>query len=195
MGVGVVCLTHAITFPNDAAWRRRVAERRLIQRIARALQEPRLMPVGYIGSVVRTLNDYLLLCGDHVEGEPDRVDGLVSFYALGYEAISLKRGSEDVPAELSNCRRRLVSAVTQFLQHPSALQLSRAEKLVEETYAYCVRTLTRGDLTSSCAEQIVSAMASSAVIRQRIRGVALFECSRQPSPACAGLKSATRLRV
>jgi hypothetical protein len=26
MGIGVVCLTHAITFPTDTAWQRRTAE-------------------------------------------------------------------------------------------------------------------------------------------------------------------------
>jgi hypothetical protein len=31
MGVGVACLTHAITFPTDTAWKRRVTERRLGQ--------------------------------------------------------------------------------------------------------------------------------------------------------------------
>jgi uncharacterized membrane protein YccC len=169
MGVCVVCLAHAITFPTDAAWKRRIAEHRLIQRIVRALQEPRLTPVGYLGSVVRTLNDYLLLSGGHVDADPNRADGLISLYALGYEASTLERGAKDMPAELLNYRRRLVSAVTQFLQHPSALQFSRTETLVEEAYSYCVRTLTRGDLASSCVDQIVSTMASSAVIRERIR--------------------------
>ena len=57
MGLGVVCLTHAITFPTDTASKRRIAERRLIQRIVRALQQSRMIPLGYVGSVVRTLND------------------------------------------------------------------------------------------------------------------------------------------
>jgi uncharacterized membrane protein YccC len=128
MGVGVVCLTHAITFPTDTAWKRRIAERRLIQRITRALQESRLIPFGYLGSVVRTLNDCLLLCGDHVEGDPGQADALINLCTLGYEVITLERGGDDMPAELLNYRRRLVSTVTQFLQQPSALQLSRAEK-------------------------------------------------------------------
>jgi uncharacterized membrane protein YccC len=177
MGVCVVCLTHAITFPTDAAWRRRIAERRLIQRIARALQQPRLIPVGYLGSVVRSLNDYLLLYGNQVEGNPGKADSLIRLYALGYEVSTLELGGEDTPAELLNYRRRLVSAVTQFLQHPSALQLSRAKMLAEEIHDYCERTLTRNDLASSCLDQIVSIMASSAVIRERIRGVTLLECS------------------
>ena len=174
MGVGVVCLTHAIIFPTDAAWRRRVAERRLIQRIARALQDSRTVRVRYLGSVVRSLNDYLLLYDDHIEGDPGKVDPLISLCTLGYEVITLEPGGEDIPAELLNYRRRLVSAVTEFLQHPSALQLSRAETLAEEIYYYCVRTLTRSDLNSSGARQIASAMASSAVIRQRLRQQTAF---------------------
>jgi hypothetical protein len=75
----------------------------------------------------------------------------------------------DMPAELLYYRRRLVFTVTQFLQQPSALQLSRAETLAEETYSCCERTLTRGDLVSSCLDHIVTTMASSSVIRQRIR--------------------------
>jgi uncharacterized membrane protein YccC len=174
MGIGVVCLTHAITFPTDTAWNRRIAERRLIQRITRALQESRMTPVGYLGSVVRTLNDYLLLCGDHVEGDPGQGDALINLCTLGYEVITLERLGEDMPAELLNYRRRLVSTVTQFLQKPSALRLSRAETVAEETYSYCVRTLARSDLNSSCAHHIASAMASSAVIRQRIRRQTAF---------------------
>ena len=174
MGVGVVCLTHAITFPTDAAWRRRVAERRLIQRIARALQDSRTVRVRYLGSVVRSLNDYLLLYGDHEERDPDKVDPLINLCTLGYEVITLEPGGEDIPAELLSYRRRLVSAVTEFVQHPSALQRSRAETLAEEIYYYCVRTLTRSDLNSSGARQIASAMASSAVIRQRLRQQTAF---------------------
>jgi hypothetical protein len=173
MGVGVVCLTHAITFPTDAAWRRRVAERRLIQRIARALQDSRTVRVRYLGSVVRSLNDYLLLYGDHVERDPGKVDPLINLCTLGYEVITFP-GGEDIPAELLSYRRRLVSAVTEFLQHSSALQLSRAETLAEEIYYYCVRTLTTSDLNSSGARQIASAMASSAVIRQRLRQQTAF---------------------
>jgi len=41
MGLGVVCLTQAITFPTNTPWKRRIAERRLIQRIAHALQQSR----------------------------------------------------------------------------------------------------------------------------------------------------------
>jgi uncharacterized membrane protein YccC len=174
MGVGVVCLTHAITFPTDTAWKRRIAERRLIQRITHALQESRMVPFGYLGSVVRALNDCLLLCPDHAEGGPGQADALINLCTLGYELIALERGGEDMPAELLNYRRRLVSAVTQFLQQPSALQLSRAETLAEETCSCCERTLIRSDLTFSCVDQIVSTMASSAVIRQRIRQQTAF---------------------
>jgi hypothetical protein len=78
-----------------------------------------------------------------------------------------------MPAELLNYRRSLVSTVTQFLQQPSALQLSRAETLAEETYSCCERTLTRG-LASSCVDHIVATMASSYVIRQRIRQYKTF---------------------
>ena len=169
VGVGVVCLTHAITFPTDTAWKRRIAERRLIQRIARALKQPRMIPVGYLGLVVRTLNDCLLLRGDNVEGDPGQADALINLYALGYEVNTLERGGDDMPAELLNYRRTLVSTVTQFLQRPSALQLSRAETLAEQTYSCSERTLIRGDLASSCVDHIVSTMASSSVIRQRIR--------------------------
>jgi uncharacterized membrane protein YccC len=169
MGVGVVCLTHAITFPTDTAWKKRIAERRLIQRIARALQQSRMLPVGYLGSVVRTLNDCLLLCGDTVEGDPGQADALINLYALGYEVITLERGGEDMPVELLNYRRRLVSTVTQFLQQPSVLRISLAETLAEETYSCCERTLTRGDLASSCVDHIVTTVASSSVVRQRIR--------------------------
>jgi len=169
MGVGVVCLTHAITFPTDTAWKRRITERRLVQRIARALQQSPMFPVGYLGSVARTLNDCLLLCSDAVEGNPGQADALINLYALGYEVITFERGGEDMPAELLNYRRSLVSTVTQFLRQPSALQLSRAETLAEETYSYCERTLAMGDLNSSGAYHVASAMASSYVIRQRIR--------------------------
>lgn len=143
MGFGVVCLTHAITFPTDTAWKKRIAERRLIQRIARALQQSRMLPIGYLGSVVRTLNDCLLLCGDTVEGDPGQADALINLYALGYEVITLERGGEDMPVELLNYRRRLVSTVTQFLQQPSVLRISLAETLAEETYSCCERTLAR----------------------------------------------------
>jgi uncharacterized membrane protein YccC len=169
MGVGVVCLTHAITFPTDTAWKRRLAERRLIQRIVRALQQSRMGPVGYLGSVIRTLNDCLLLYGDTVEEDPSQADALINLYALGYEVNTFERNEDDMPSELLKYRRRLVSTVTQFLRQPSMLQLSRAERSAEETYSYCVQTLTRSDLDSSCAHHIASAMASSAVIRQRIR--------------------------
>jgi uncharacterized membrane protein YccC len=174
MGVGVVCLTHAITFPTDTAWKRRIAERRLIQRITRALQASRMTPIVYLGSVVRTLNDYLLLSGDTLEGDRGQADRLINHCTLGYEVSTLERGGEDMPAELLNYRRRLVSSVTQFLRQPSALQLSRAETMAEETYSYCVRTLARSDLNSSCAHHIASAMASSAVIGQRIRQQTAF---------------------
>jgi uncharacterized membrane protein YccC len=169
MGVGVVCLTHAITFPTDTAWKRRIAERRLIQRIARTLQQSRLIPVGYLGSVVRTLNDCLLLCGDTVEGDPSQADVSINLCALGYEVSTLEWGGEGMLAELLDYRRRLVSTVTQFLQQPSASELTRAETVAEETFSYCERTLTRGDLASSCVDHIVTTMASSSVIRQRIR--------------------------
>jgi uncharacterized membrane protein YccC len=115
MGIGVVCLTHAITFPTAIAWKRRIAERRLIQRITRAIQQSRMIPAGYLGSVVRTLNDCLLLYGDTVEGHPGQADALINLYTLGYEVSTLERGGEDMPAELLNYRRRLVSTVTQFL--------------------------------------------------------------------------------
>jgi uncharacterized membrane protein YccC len=169
MGVGVVCLTHAITFPTDTTWKRRIAERRLIQRIARALQESRRIPVRYLGSVVRTLNDCLLLCGDHVEGDRGQADALINLYALGYEVNTLERSGEDMPAELLNYRRTLVSTVTQFFKQPSALQLSRAETLAEETYSCCERIITRGDLAFLCVDHIVTTMASSSVIGLRIR--------------------------
>ena len=118
--------------------------------------------------MVRTLNDCLLLCSDNVEEDPGQADALINLCALGYEVITFERGGEDRPAELLNYRGRLVSTVTQFLQQPSALQLSLAETLAEETYSCCERTLTRGDLASSCVEHIVTTMASSSVIRQRI---------------------------
>jgi hypothetical protein len=169
MGVGVVCLTHAITFPTDTAWKRRIAERRLIQRIARTLQQSRLIPVGYLGSVVTTLNDCLLLCGDTVEGDPGEADVSINLCALGYEVSTLEWGGEGMLAELLDYRRRLVSTFTQFLQQPSASELTRAETVAEETFSYCERTLTRGDLASSCVDHIVTTMASSSVIRQRIR--------------------------
>jgi uncharacterized membrane protein YccC len=121
MGAGVARLTHAITFPADNAWKRRTAERRLIQRIARALQQSRMIPVGYLGSVFRTLNDCLQLSVDPVEGATGRNDALINLYALGYEVITFERGGEDMPADLLNYRRRLVSTVTQFVQQPSAL--------------------------------------------------------------------------
>jgi uncharacterized membrane protein YccC len=169
MGLGVVCLTHAITFPTDTAWKRRIAERRLIQRISRAVQESWMIPVGYLGSVVRTLNDCLLLCGHQVEGDPDQADALINLCTLGYEVVTLARGGEDMPAELLNYRRRLVSTVAQFLQQPSALRLSRVETVAEEACSCCQRTLLRCDRAISSVNQIVATMASSAVIRQRIR--------------------------
>ena len=169
MGVGVVCLTHAITFPTDTAWKRSTVERRLIQRIVRALQQSRVSPVGYLGSVMRTLNDCLLLSGGPVEGNQDQAAVLINLYALGYEVITLERGGDDMPSELLKYKRRLVSTVTQLLRQPSTLQLSRAERSAEETYCYCVRILATSDLNSSCAHHVASAMASSAVIRQRIR--------------------------
>jgi uncharacterized membrane protein YccC len=169
MGVGVVCLAHATTFPTDTTWKRRIGERRLIQRIAQALQEPRTLPIGYLGSVARTLNDCLLLWDDKVEGDPGRADALINLSMLGYEVITLERGGEDMPAELLNYRRRVVSAVSRFLQQPSALELSRAETLAEEICSCCERTLINSDLAPSCADHIVSTLASSSVIRQRIR--------------------------
>jgi hypothetical protein len=96
MGVGVVCLIHALTFPTDTAWKRRLAERRPIQRIVRALQQSRMIPVGYLGSVARTLNDCLLLGGDTVEGDPGQADSLINLWALGYEVITFERGGEDM---------------------------------------------------------------------------------------------------
>jgi hypothetical protein len=88
---------------------------------------------------------------------------------LGYEVNTLERSGEDMPAELLNYRRTLVSTVTQFFKQPSALQLSRAETLAEETYSCCERTITRGDLAFSCVDHIVTTMASSSVISLRIR--------------------------
>jgi len=124
--------------------------------------------------VIRTLNDCLQLCGDHVAGAQRQADALINLYTLGYEVSTLEQGGEDMPAKLLSHRRKLVSTVTQFLKHPSALHLSRAETLAEETCSYCVRTLTRSDLNSSCAHHIASVMASSVVIRQRIRQQAAF---------------------
>jgi hypothetical protein len=124
--------------------------------------------------VVRSLNDYLLLCGDTVEGDPGQADALINLFTLGYEVITLERGGQDMPTELLNYRRRLVFTVTRFLEQPSALQLSRAETLAEETCSCCERTLTRSDLAFSSVDQILSTMASSAVIRQRIRQQTAF---------------------
>jgi hypothetical protein len=73
--------------------------------------------------VARTLNDCLLLCSDPVEGAPSQADALINLYALGYEVNTLEQGGDDMPAELLNYKRSLVSIVTQYLQQPSALQL------------------------------------------------------------------------
>ena len=169
MGIGVVCLTHAVTFPRDTGWQRRTAEHRLIQRIARALQDARMIPTAYIASVTRALDDFLRLCGDQKEEDSAQAVAAIQLFALGYEAITLKRAGEHMPTELLLYRRRLVVALTQFLQQSSVLRLSLAETLSEEIYSRSARTLTRGDLNSSYAHDIVSTLASSAVMHEGIR--------------------------
>jgi hypothetical protein len=168
VGVGVVCLTHFITFPTDRAWKRRIAERSLIQRIAQALQKPRMVPIGYLGWVVRSLHDFLLLSGDIGEGNRDRAATLIRLFALGYEVTNLKRSGEDMPAELSAYSHRLVSAVTHFFEQPSPLQLSVVRTLSEQTSSCCERFLTRSDVDPLYRDQIAAAMAGSLVIGQTI---------------------------
>jgi Fusaric acid resistance protein family len=171
MGIGVVCLTHAITFPRDTAWQRHTAEHRLIQRIARALQDSRMIPTAYIASVTRALDDFLRLCGDQKEEDSAQAVAAIQLFALGYEVITLKRAGRQMPTELLEYRRRLVVALTQFLQQSSMLRLSLAETLSEEIYSRSARTL-RGDLNSSYAHDIVSTLASSAFIHCIIRQIA-----------------------
>jgi len=169
MGIGVVCLTHAITFPRDTGWQRHTAEHRLIQRIARALQDARMTPTAYIASVARALDDFLRLCGEQKEEDSAQAVAAIQLFALGYEVITLKQAGEHMPTELLDYRHRLIAALTQFLQQSSVLPLSLAETLSEQIYSRSARTLTRSDLNSSYAHDIVSTLASSAVIHEGIR--------------------------
>jgi hypothetical protein len=90
MGIGVVCLTHAITFPRDTAWQRHTAEHRLIQRIARALQDSRIIPTAYIASVTMPL----AVTNSRVKAlwmQSPGLHGLTGWAAIGIARTSIAR--------------------------------------------------------------------------------------------------------
>jgi uncharacterized membrane protein YccC len=167
LGVGTVGLAHRLLFPRQANRSKIAVIKRLRQRTVRNIEHGKMTGVAYLGSIVRILNDLLLLSDQSEEPEQKRAGWAVDLCALGYEIVTLQQAGGHLPVTLAHCQRVLVSEIAGFLREPSDARLLAVKDVSEKAYESCLRTLGDADPASPLADRIASSLASLAVIRRR----------------------------
>jgi uncharacterized membrane protein YccC len=168
LGVGTMCLVHRLLFPSQASRSKVAATNRLTQRAVRSIDQGRMTGVAYLGSIVRILNDLLLLFDQSEEPEQKRAGWAVDLCALGYEIVTLQQVCSDLPMRLAHYERKLVSEIAGFLREPADVRLLAVKGVSEKAYYSCLRALGNADPDSPLADHIASSLASLAVIRHRL---------------------------